>query len=150
LPVSQNEAGLAVVLGHEIAHVFAKHGGERMTQGLLVQGGGLVLSEAIKKQPEATQQLFTTSYGVGTQVGVLLPFSRKHESEADHLGLIFMAMAGYDPHEAATFWQRMADQSKGQSKPPAFLSTHPADEKRISDIQQLLPEAMEYYSGPKK
>ncbi len=145
LPVTKTEAGLAVVLGHEIAHVFAKHGGERMTQGLLVQMGGLALSEAIKKQPQATQQLFNTSYGLGSQVGVILPFSRAQESEADHLGLIFMAMAGYDPHEAVTFWQRMADQSKGQSKPPQFLSTHPADETRIKNLEKLIPEAMEYY-----
>jgi predicted Zn-dependent protease len=145
LPVTQNEAGLAVVLGHEIAHVFAKHGGERMTQGLIVQMGGLALSEAIKNQPEATQQLFQSSYGLGTQVGVLLPFSRKHESEADHLGLIFMAMAGYDPHEAVTFWQRMAAASKGQARPPQLLSTHPADETRIRDLERLLPEAMQYY-----
>jgi predicted Zn-dependent protease len=149
LPVTQTEAGLAVVVGHEIAHVFAKHGGERMSQGLLVQMGGLALSEAIKSQPEATQQLFTTSYGLGTQVGITLPFSRAQESEADHLGLIFMAMAGYDPHEAVTFWQRMADQSKGQSKPPQLLSTHPADETRIKNIQNLLPEALEYYKPQK-
>jgi predicted Zn-dependent protease len=145
LPVTQNEAGLAVVLGHEIAHVFAKHGGERMTQGLLVQMGGIALSEALKKQPEATQQLFNTSYGLGTQVGVLLPFSRTHENEADHLGLIFMAMAGYDPHEAVAFWQRMAAAGQGKAKPPEFLSTHPADQTRINNLEKLIPEAMEYY-----
>ncbi len=145
LPVTKNEAGLAVVLGHEIAHVFAKHGGERMTQGLLVQFGGIALSEAIKKQPDATQQLFTTSYALGTQVAVLLPYSRTHESEADHLGLDFMAMAGYDPHEAVTFWQRMAEAGKGQSKPPEFLSTHPADTTRIRNLESLIPEAMQYY-----
>jgi predicted Zn-dependent protease len=145
LPVTQNEVGLAVVLGHEIAHVFAKHGGERMTQGLLVQFGGIALSEAIKKQPDATQQLFTTSYALGTQVAVILPYSRTHESEADHLGLIFMAMAGYDPHEAVTFWQRMSAASKGQAKPPEFLSTHPADATRIKNLEELIPEAMKYY-----
>jgi predicted Zn-dependent protease len=145
LPVTQNEAGLAVVLGHEIAHVFAKHGGERMTQGLLVQFGGMALSEALKKKPEATQQLFQTSYGLATQVGFVLRYSRKHESEADHLGMIFMAMAGYDPHEAVSFWERMAAAGKGQAKPPEFLSTHPADQTRIEDLQKLLPEAMQYY-----
>jgi predicted Zn-dependent protease len=145
LPVTKTEAGLAVVVGHEIAHVFAKHGGERMTQGLLVQFGGIALSEAVKSQPAATQELFKTSYSMGSQVAVILPYSRTHESEADHLGLIFMAMAGYDPHEAVTFWQRMADQSKGQSKPIELLSTHPADETRIKNIQNLLPEALEYY-----
>ncbi len=145
LPVTKTEAGLAVVVGHEIAHVFAKHGGERMTQGLLVQFGGIALSEAVKSQPTATQELFKTSYSMGSQVAVILPYSRTHENEADHLGLIFMAMGGYDPQEAATFWQRMADQSKGQSKPIELLSTHPADETRIKKIQELLPEAMEYY-----
>jgi predicted Zn-dependent protease len=145
LPVTQSETGLAVVVGHEIAHVFAKHGAERMTQGLLVQMGGIAVSEAIKQQPEATKSLFMTSYGLGTQIGILLPYSRLHENEADRLGLVFMAMAGYDPHEAVTFWQRMADQSKGRSKPPAILSTHPADATRIKNIQDLLPEAMGYY-----
>jgi predicted Zn-dependent protease len=148
LPVTRNEVGLAVVLGHEIAHVFAKHGGERMTQGYIAQFGGIALSEAIKKQPDAVQQLFNASYGVGSQVA-LLRYSRTQESEADHLGLIFMAMAGYDPHEAVPFWQRMADLSKGQSKSPEFLSTHPSDETRIKDIQKLLPEALEYYKPPK-
>jgi predicted Zn-dependent protease len=144
LPVAQSETGLAVVVGHEIAHVFAKHGAERMTQQLLVKGGGMALSEALKEKPAETQNLFMTSYGLGTQIGILLPYSRTHESEADHLGLIFMAMAGYDPHEAVMFWERMAAQSSG-SKPPELLSTHPADETRIKDIERLLPEAMEYY-----
>jgi len=148
LPVTQSEAGLAVVVGHEIAHVFAKHGSERMTQGLLIQMGGIAISEAIKTQPDATKNLFITSYGMGTQIGVLLPYSRLHEKEADRLGLIFMAMAGYDPHEAVTFWQRMAAQSKG-SRPPEILSTHPADETRIRILQELIPEAMGYYTAPK-
>jgi predicted Zn-dependent protease len=144
LPVTQNEAGLAVVMGHEIAHAFAKHGAERMSQGLLVEMGGIALSTALKDKPEQTKNLFMQSYGVGTQVGFLLPYSRTQESEADHLGLIFMAMAGYNPEEAVAFWQRMAAQSKG-SKPPEFLSTHPADETRIQDLKDLIPEAMEYY-----
>ncbi|OHB65868.1 MAG: peptidase M48 [Planctomycetes bacterium RBG_13_62_9] len=149
LPITQNEAGLATVVAHEIAHVFARHGSERMTQGLLVQMGGIAISEAIKKQPEATQNLFMTSYGMGTQIGILLPYSRKHESEADRLGLIFMAMAGYDPHESVGFWQRMASMSKGQ-KPPEILSTHPADETRIKNLQSLIPEAMDYYKPAAK
>jgi predicted Zn-dependent protease len=148
LPVTGSEAGLAVVVGHEIAHVFARHGSERMTQGLLVQMGGIAISEALKTQPDATKNLFMTSYGMGTQICVLLPYSRLHEKEADRLGLIFMAMAGYDPHEAVTFWQRMAAQSKG-SKPPEILSTHPADETRIRILQDLIPEAMGYYTAPK-
>jgi len=144
LPVTQGETGLAVVMGHEIAHAFAKHGAERMTQGLLVQMGGVALSTALKNQPEQTKNLYMQSYGIGTQVGVLLPYSRLHENEADHLGLIFMAMAGYNPEEAISFWQRMAAQKTG-AKPLEFLSTHPADETRIQNLKELLPDAMKYY-----
>ncbi|MHC4541502.1 MAG: M48 family metallopeptidase [Planctomycetota bacterium] len=147
LPVAQGETGLAVVMGHEIAHAFAKHGAERMTQGLLVQMGGIALSTAMDEYPEQTQNLFMQSYGIGTQVGVLLPYSRVHEKEADHLGLVFMAMAGYNPEEAVAFWQRMAAGKKG-ARPPEILSTHPADETRINNIKDLLPEAMEYYRKP--
>ncbi|MGD2094951.1 MAG: M48 family metallopeptidase [Phycisphaerales bacterium] len=145
LEVTQNEAGLAVVMGHEIAHAFVKHGAERMTQSLLVELGGMALSKALEERPTQTQNLFLQSYGIGTQVGVLLPFSRTHEKEADHLGLIFMAVAGYDPHEAVAFWQRMVASKKGQAAPPEFLSTHPADSTRISNIRKLIPEAMKYY-----
>jgi predicted Zn-dependent protease len=147
LPVTQTEAGLAVVMGHEIAHAFAKHGAERMTQGLLVDLGGMALSEALSSRPAQTKNLFMQSYGVGTQVGVLLPYSRVHENEADRLGLIFMAMAGYNPNEAVSFWQRMAAASEGP-RPPEFLSTHPADATRINNIQNLVPEAMRYYRQP--
>jgi predicted Zn-dependent protease len=144
MPIAQDESGLAVVMGHEIAHAFVKHGAERMSQGLLVQMGGIALSTAIENYPDRTKDLFMQSYGVGTQVGVLLPYSRKHESEADHLGLVFMAMAGYNPEEAPAFWERMAAQKKGAA-PPEFLSTHPADETRIQNLKDLLPEAMTYY-----
>jgi predicted Zn-dependent protease len=144
LPVAQSETGLAVVMGHEIAHVFARHGSERMSQQLLVQMGGIAVEQALKEKPEATRSLFVTSYGLGTQIALMLPYSRLHESEADRLGLIFMALGGYDPHEAVTFWQRMAAQSGG-SQPPELLSTHPANETRIRDIQKHLPEALEYY-----
>lgn len=144
MPVAQTETGLAVVMGHEIAHAFARHGGERMTQGLLVDLGGMALSTALKDRPEQTKSLFMKSYGIGSQVGILLPYSRVHETEADHLGLVFMAMAGYDPHEAVTFWERMASANQG-SKPMELLSTHPADETRIKNIKKLLPEAMTYY-----
>lgn len=147
MPVAQSEAGLAVVMGHEIAHAFAKHGAERMSQQLIVQMGGVALSTALDKYPEQTQNLFMQSYGVGTQVGILLPYSRTHESEADHLGLVFMAMAGYDPGEAPVFWERMAAQSSGTA-PPEFLSTHPANETRIQNLRNLLPEAMTYYRQP--
>jgi len=147
LPITQGEAGLAVVMGHEIAHAFAKHGAERMTQGLLVDFGGMALSKALETRPAQTKELFMKSYGLGTQVGVLLRYSRVHENEADRLGLIFMAMAGYDPKEAVGFWQRMAAEKKG-AQPPEFLSTHPADETRIRNLQNLIPEAMQYYRQP--
>ena len=145
LPVTKTEAGLAVVMGHEIAHAFAKHGGERMTQGLLVELGGIALSTALKEHPEQTKTLFLQAYGAGSQIGLLLPYSRVHENEADHLGLIFMAMAGYDPQEAVVFWERMAESSKGKERPPEFLSTHPAEETRIRNLQNLIPDAMKYY-----
>jgi predicted Zn-dependent protease len=146
LPVTKDDTGLAVVMGHEIAHAVAKHGSERMSQALLAQLGGVALSTALSKQPAQTQQLAMAAYGAGAEVGVLLPFGRTQESEADHLGLIFMAMAGYNPDEAVNFWQRMMEQSKG-GKPPEFLSTHPSDERRIADIKKLLPEARKYYTG---
>jgi predicted Zn-dependent protease len=144
LPLTQDEAGLAVVMGHEIAHAIAEHGNERMSQGLLQQLGGVALSVALKDEPETTRGLFLAAYGVGTTVGVMLPFSRTQESEADHLGLIFMAMAGYDPHVATEFWKRMAASKQGGS-PPEFLSTHPSDQTRINDINNWIPEAMKYY-----
>lgn len=148
LPVTKNEAGLAVVMGHEIAHAIGGHGSERMSQGMLVQLGGMALSTALQEKPAETQQIWMTAFGVGAQFGVILPFSRMHESEADHLGLIFMAMAGYDPTTAVEFWKRMQAMKGGQA-PPEFLSTHPADATRISDLKKLLPEAMNYYKKPK-
>jgi predicted Zn-dependent protease len=144
LPVTGNEIGLAVVMGHEIAHAVAEHGNERMSEGLLAELGGVGLSLALEKEPEKTKDLWMTAYGVGAQVGVLLPFSRLQESEADELGLVFMAMAGYNPNEAVGFWQRMAAQ-KGGKAPPEFLSTHPSDESRIANLQKLVPGAMKYY-----
>lgn len=146
LPLTQDDTGLAVVTGHEIAHAIAKHGNERMSEGLLVQLGGTALSVALTKQPAATSQIFMTAYGAAANVGFLLPYSRLHESEADRIGLILMAKAGYDPREAIPFWQRM-NQQGGGSRPPEFLSTHPAPETRISQIQALIPEAMKYYKG---
>jgi len=148
LPVTRDEAGLAVVLGHEIAHAIAEHGGERMSQEMLAQFGGVALSELLKEKPAETQQLWMTAFGVGTQLGVLLPFSRTHESEADHLGLIFMAMAGYNPEAAVSFWQRMSASSQGGA-PPEFLSTHPSDETRITQIKEVMPEALKYYKPTK-
>ncbi len=144
MPLADGEEGLAVVMGHEISHAIAKHGNERLSQGLVAQMGGMALSVALAEKSEATRDLFMTAFGVGSQVGVLLPYSRLQESEADRLGLIFMAMAGYDPREAVGFWERMAGTKKGSSVPD-FLSTHPADKKRIADIEKLVPEAMTYY-----
>lgn len=144
LPVAEDEAGLAVVMGHEIAHAIAEHGNERMSQGLVAQMGGMALSVAMAEQPEQTAQLWMTVFGLGAQYGVMLPYSRLQENEADRLGLIFMAMAGYDPHRAVGFWEKMAQQKAGQA-PPEFLSTHPSDETRIKKIKEALPEAMGYY-----
>ena len=142
MPLVQNETGLATVLGHEIAHAISRHGNERMSQQLLTQGGGIALSVALSSQPAQTQNIYNSVYGVGSQLGTL-SYSRKHESEADHIGLIFMALAGYNPAEAVNFWQRMAAQS-GQ-KPPQILSTHPSDATRIEQIKKWLPEALNYY-----
>ncbi|MBW8323195.1 MAG: M48 family metallopeptidase [Prolixibacteraceae bacterium] len=145
LPLTKNDAGVAVVMGHEIAHAVARHGNERMSQQMLVQFGGVALSEAIKTKPEQTQAIFQTAYGLGSQLGVMLPYSRQHEYEGDKLGLIFMAIAGYDPKEAIGFWERMAANSSG--KTPEFLSTHPVEANRIEAIKQFLPDAMKYYTG---
>ncbi|MBF9221093.1 M48 family metallopeptidase [Hymenobacter ruricola] len=142
LPITQDDNGLAVVLGHEIAHAVAKHGSERMSQSLLQQAGGQALSAALSTNSAATQELALQAFGVGSQVG-LLKYGRNQESEADHLGLIFMAMAGYNPEGAIAFWQRM--DAKGGAAPPEFLSTHPSNGTRIADIQRELPEARKYY-----
>lgn len=144
LPITRDETGLAVVMGHEIAHAVANHGGERMTQGLLAQMGGMALSKALEQKPEQTRNLWLGAFGLGAQVGLLLPYSRTHENEADHMGLIFMALAGYDPRSAPAFWKRMAAK-KGGAAPPEFLSTHPSDKSRIANLHALVPEAMEYY-----
>lgn len=144
LPITQDKNGLAVVMSHEIAHAVARHGNERMSQELLVQFGGMALSEAVKQKPAETQNIFMTAYGAGSQIGVMLPYSREHELEADKLGLIFMAMAGYNPETAVAFWERM--EASGGSKPPEFLSTHPSDATRINKIKAAIPEAMKYYN----
>jgi len=144
LPLAKGEEGLAVVMGHEISHAIAKHGDERLSQGLVTQMGGIALATALSQKSKETQDLFLTAFGVGSQVGILLPYSRVQESEADRLGLIFMAMAGYNPREAVDFWKRMESAKKGASV-PEFLSSHPADKTRIENIEKLLPEAMRYY-----
>lgn len=143
LPVCKDDTGIAVVMGHEVAHAIARHGSERMSQQLALQLGGVALSEAMRSKPEQTRQLWMGAFGLGAQVGVMLPFSRQHESEADRLGLIFMAMAGYDPRQAPKFWERMA--AGGGGAPPEFLSTHPSDETRIRQLGEYMAEALPYY-----
>lgn len=147
LPVTQNEASLAIVMGHEIAHSVAKHGNERMSQAMVQQMGGMALEVALAQKPKETQDLFMTTYGIGTDVGAMLPWSRQQETEADQYGLIFSAMAGYDPREAIPFWERMS--KAGGASPPEFLSTHPSDETRLKKLKQFLPEAMKYYTAGK-
>ena len=143
LPYAQNEAGLAVVLGHEIGHALADHGNERMSQALLAEMGGMALSVALSQKPRETQDLFMSVFGVGVSVGALLPYSRLHESEADRIGLMLMARAGYDPRESIPFWERMSKERKAGT--PEFLSTHPAPESRIENLRNYIPEALPYY-----
>jgi len=143
LPICKDELGVAVVMGHEVAHAVANHGAERMSQGLLAEFGMSTVGAAMGQNPSATQQIFMQAVGMGTNVG-MLKFSRSHESEADHMGLIFMAMAGYDPASAPKFWERMAALSGG-SAPPEFLSTHPSHDTRIKDLEGWIPEANQYY-----
>jgi predicted Zn-dependent protease len=148
IPVCGDETGVAVVMGHEIAHAIANHGRERMSQEMVQQLGGVALDVALANKPEETRAMYELAYGLGTTYGAILPYSRLHESEADKMGLIFMAMAGYDPHAAPEFWKRMQKKSGGQA-PPEFLSTHPAPSHRIADLEAMIPEAMKYFR-PKK
>lgn len=143
LPITKDEAGLATVIGHEIAHAVARHGAERVSEGILLQTGGGLLGASLSSADPRTQVLVMTAYGIGAKVGRELPHSRGQESEADHIGLIYMARAGYDPEAAVGFWQRFADYSRSQGGggTPAFLRTHPLDTVRIQQIQQWLPEA---------
>lgn len=143
LQYTQTDAGLAAVIGHEVAHALAQHGNERLSQELLVQLGGLTLSNAMASKPELTRNLWLKAYGIGAHLGIILPYSRTQEYEADYIGLVLMAKAGYDPDEAISFWERM--RSAGGQKPPEFLSTHPADEKRIAAMKNRLPQARTYY-----
>jgi len=147
LPITRDETGLAVVVGHEVAHAIARHGNERMSQALLVQFGGIGLSAALASQAAVTQELFLQLYGVGANIGYMLPYSRLHENEADRIGLVLMAKAGYDPRAAVGLWQRMSAQGSGRTL--EFLSTHPAPTTRIANIESLIPEAMRYYQKPR-
>lgn len=144
LPYTRDETGLAVVLGHEVAHAVAKHSNERMSTQVATQYGSAALGMVLDGKSQAVQSIANSVFGLGAQYGVMLPFSRKQELEADELGLIFMAMAGYDPRQAADFWVRMS-QSGGSV--PEFMSTHPSDQHRVNDIQKHLPEALKYYNG---
>lgn len=145
LPVTKDEKGLAVVMGHEIAHAIANHGNERMSQQMAIQMGGTALAIAMDQNPTQTAAIFNQCYGIGSSLGALA-YSRKHESEADKLGLCFMAMAGYDPNSAVGFWERMS--KMGGAGAPQILSTHPSDETRIKDIKEYMPKAMKYYKKP--
>ncbi len=149
MPIAETKTGLAVIMAHEVAHVIADHGNERMSQALLVQLGGVALNKALEEKPQLTRQLFLAAFGLGAQVGVLLPYSRLHESEADELGLVFMAMAGYDPREAVDFWQRMEKAHEGSGAPPEFLSTHPSHRTRIQNLKDSMPKALDYYNKQK-
>ena len=150
-PIAQNESGLAAIIGHEVVHALARHGSERMSQGLLAQLGLVGASIAMQSQgfSPVTSQATMSALGVGTQVGVLLPFSRAHESEADYIGLLLAADAGYDPHEAVHVWERM-QQSSGGNQPSEFLSTHPGHETRIKRLTEHLPEALALYNQANK
>ncbi|HEY5507409.1 MAG TPA: M48 family metallopeptidase [Paludibacter sp.] len=165
LPITKNETGLAVVMGHEIAHAIAKHSAERMSTQMIAQYGASLAGLLVSKKSEVTRAGVNTLYGLGTQYGVMLPYSRKHEYEADHMGLIFLAMAGYDPSKAVEFWERMAANSANNtaeikstqtsnassiaklnaSSAAEFMSTHPSDANRIAKLNEMLPEAMKYY-----
>jgi len=146
LPLCQDEKGVAVVMGHEIGHVIARHGAERISQGIVTNLVGSALQAAITNKTPEAQWAILNGYGFAATAGVLLPFSRKHEYEADYIGLILMAKAGYHPGAAVEFWERMLEHSKGQHI-PEFLSTHPNDEKRIAAMKERLPEAMKYYTA---
>jgi metalloendopeptidase OMA1, mitochondrial len=149
LAITKDEAGLATVIGHEVAHAAAHHGAERMSEAMVMQTGGQVVTGLASSDPRM-QALISTVYGAGSTLGRTLPHSRKQESEADHIGLIYMAQAGYNPQEAVNFWQRFSayNKEKGSGGTPWFLSTHPVDTKRIAALQAEMPEAMKYYRGP--
>lgn len=141
LPITKDEAGLATVMGHEVSHALANHGAQRMSASQLQQLGAVGVAIATSGKSDETQAIFQQAYGVGSQVGAMLPFSRSHETEADKIGLTLMAIAGYNPEQAINFWQRMSAKAGGNA-PPEFMSTHPSDETRIANIRKLIPEAV--------
>ena len=139
LPIAANETGIAAIMGHEVAHALANHGQQRMSAGLVQQAGAVAGNMIIKDDKDRT--LFNTAYGVGTNIGGMLPFSRAHETEADKIGVYIMAIAGYNPDEASKLWERMKLNSKGKKTPPAFLSTHPSHDSRIENLRALAASA---------
>ncbi len=146
LPVCQDEAGLAVVMSHEIAHALARHGGERMSHNMAVDGAKVLIDKVAGKYAPAKKDLLMQAYGVGSKYAVLLPYNRRQESEADHIGLKLMAQAGYDPKAAPGFWTRFGEM-KGGGQSAEFLSTHPSDQRRAADLQALMPEASAIYQS---
>ena len=144
LKLGLSDAELATVIGHEVGHAVAKHSNERLSQQMVAQYGAYILSAALSTKSEAAQALGQQVYGLGAEYGVMLPFSRQHEFEADYMGQIFMAMAGYDPAVAVSFWEKMVASSSGSSI-PALLSSHPSDEKRIARLKENIPTAQQYY-----
>lgn len=150
LDVAETDAGLATVMAHEIAHATARHGGERVSAGILAQLGAIGISAALGGNNPEVRNAVLQAYGIGVNVGGILPFSRSQESEADHIGLIYMAKAGYDPREAVRFWQRMDNAAQGKASPPDFLSTHPGHDSRISNLQKWMPEALQVYNNSDK
>ena len=143
MPICANENGVAAVMGHEVAHAFAKHGQERMSQGQLQQIGGLAVALGTSGKSQESQQIWNMAFGIGSQLG-MLKFSRTHEQEADRLGLVFMIMAGYQPKEAVNVWIRMSQRAGAQNAPPEFLSTHPSNQSRIKVLNDYIPTAMAY------
>ena len=140
MPIAKNDDGVAAIMGHEIAHAFARHGAERMSTGMLQQAGGLAVALSTTNNTPQQRQMWMTAYGVGSQLG-MLKYSRTHESEADKLGVVFMIMAGYNPSEAVNVWVRMSERASVKNTPPEFLSTHPSNQTRIKDLKEWIPEA---------
>jgi len=143
--IARTDDELAVVMGHEIAHVTARHGSERLSQGLLLAAGGVALDVALKDKDSGERRAWLAAYGLGTTVGVMLPFSRLNETEADQIGLRYAARAGYDPRAAVDFWTRMKADAEGKAKVPEWMSTHPSDDTRIRNLERLMPDAVAEY-----
>lgn len=147
IPIGMTDAGIATVMAHEVGHVAARHGGERISEQMVIAGISTGAALSLNDAKPETRTMILTGLGVGATVGVVLPHSRSQEAEADRIGLIYMAKAGYDPEEAVRFWERMRDAARSKPKPPEFLSTHPADATRIENLKKYLPEARQYYQA---